>query len=272
VHELNPLATQTFPEVLTVPSANLPQTEGAPPAVGLPAQRTRRSRGSWLRTLPLLARHIARSMPWVTLVSGCLVGAAVLALMAHNARSSQAPLDHSAVRIAFLPAAAVLAFVLTAPFRPLTQATPVPAWVTQAGYLLLAAPVLAATCWGQLRLMDYSMPAASVARAPAVYPLIAQLTGWCAITVTIAACVQRSRYAGLGGAVAAPISFAFIALSWFLPAIGRWLNEPPAPPATTHGVTITWYAIAAAALVVTCVAVRDQWYRYGRVPSRRHSG
>ena len=42
--------------------------------------------------------------------------------------------------------------------------TPVPAWVTPAGYLLLATPVLAATGWGQLRLMDYSMPAVSVAR------------------------------------------------------------------------------------------------------------
>jgi hypothetical protein len=251
-----------------VRSANVPRTEGAPPALGLPVRYPRRSRVSWLRTLPLLARHIARSMPWVTLISGCLVGTAVLALMAQNARTSQAPLDHSAVRIAFLPAVAVLAFVLNAPFRPLTQATPVPAWVTPAGYLLLAAPVLATTCWGQLRLMDDSMTAASVTHAPAVYPLIAQLTGWCAITVSIAACAQRSRYANLGGAIAAPVSFAAIALSWFLPATGKWLNEPPAPPATLHGVTITWYVIAAAALVVTCVAMWDQWYRHARVLHR----
>jgi hypothetical protein len=226
------------------------------------------ARVSWLRTLPLLARPIARSMPWVTLVSGCLAGTAALALMAQNARNSQVPLDHSAVRIAFLPAVAVLAFVLNAPFRPLTQATPVPAWVTPAGYLLLATPVLAATCWVQLRLMDYSRPAASVAGAPAVYPLIAQLTGWCAVTVTIAACAQRSRYADLGGAVAAPVSFAAITFSWFLPATGKWLNEPPAPPATMPGVTVTWYAVAAAALVVTCLAMRDHWYRYARVLRR----
>jgi hypothetical protein len=224
---------------------------------------------SWLRTLPLLARPVARSMPWVTLVSGCLAGTAVLALMAHNARTSQVPLDHSAVHIAFLPAVAVLAFVLNAPFRPLTQATPVPAWVTPAGYLLLAAPVLAATCWGQLLLMDYSLPAGSAAHAPAVSPLIALLTGWCVVTVAIAACAQRSRYANLGGAIAAPISFAAIALSWFAPVTGQWLNEPPGPPATTHGVTITWYAIAAVASVVTCLAMRDQWYRYARILHRR---
>ncbi len=262
------LTTQTLSEVLTVRSANIPQAEGAPPALGLPIRRTRRSRVSWLRTLPLLARHTARSMPWATLASGCLAGTAALALMAQNARHSQAPLDHSAVHVAFLPAVAVLAFVLNAPFRPVTQATPVPAWVTPAGYLLLATPVLAATCWGQLRLMDYSRPAASVARAPAVYPLIALLTGWCVVTVMIAACAQRSRYANLGGAVAAPISFAAITLSWFLPATGKWLNEPPAPPATMHGVTITWYAIAAVASVVTCVAMQDQWYRYARVLRR----
>jgi len=238
-----------------VRSANIPHTEGVPPAPSLPIQRTRQPRMSWLRTLPLLARHIARSMPWVTLVSGCLVGTAVLALMAQNARNSQVPLDHSAVHIAFLPAVAVLAFLLNAPFRPLTQAT----------------PVLAATCWVQLRLVDYSLPAGSVAHAPAVCPLIALLTGWCAVTVAIAACAQRSRYANLGGAIAAPISFAAITLSWFLPATGKWLNEPPESPATMHGVTITWYAIAAAALVVTCVAMRDQWYRYARVLRRSHS-
>jgi hypothetical protein len=116
------------------------------------------------------------------------------------------------------------------------------------------------------------MPAVSAAHAPAVYPLIALLTGWCAVTVTIAACAQRSRYANLGGAVAAPISFAAITLSWFLPATGRWLNEPPAPPATMGEVTVTWYVIAAAALVVTCVAMHDQWHRYARVLRRPQSG
>lgn len=258
----HPLTTQILSEVLTVRSANIPPTEGAPPAHGMPIRRTRRSRVSWLRTLPLLARHIARSMPWVMLISGCLVGTAALALMAQNARDSQVPLDHSAVHIAFLPAVSVLAFVLNAPFRPLTQVTPVPAWVTPAGYLLLATPVLAATCWGQLRLMDYSMPAGSAARAPAIYPLIAQLTGWCAVTVAAAACADRSRYAGLGGAIAAPVSFAAIALAWYAPVTSRFLIEPPA---TAHAVTIAWYSIATAGLALSCAAMRDRWHRYPRI-------
>ena len=214
---------RNLPEVPAVRSVSPPQAEDAPPAPGPPRPRPPRSRLSWLRTLPPLARHIVSSMPWVTLLSGCVVGTAILALMAHNARNSLSPLNHSAVHVAFLPAVAVLAFVLNAPFRPLTQATPVPAWVTPAGYLLLAAPVLAVTCWAQLGLMDYSMPPAA-GHAPAIYPLIALITGWCAVTVAIAACAQRSRYANLGGAIAAPVSFALITFSWFLPATATWLN------------------------------------------------
>lgn len=257
---------------MTPRSPDIPHTEGAPPARGQPIRHARRPRLSWLRALPLLARPITRTMPWVTLITGCLAGTVYLAIMAHVAGTSHRPLDQGTVRLAFLPAIAALAFVLRAPFRPLTQATPVPAWVAPAGHILLAVLVLAVTCWAQLRLVDYSLPAGSVAHAPAVYPLIALLTGWCAVTVAIAACAQRSRYANLGGAIAAAISFAAITLSWFLPATGKWLNEPPEPPATMHGVTITWYAIAVAALVVTCVAMRDQWYRYARVLRRSHSG
>jgi hypothetical protein len=36
------------------------------------------------------------------------------------------------------------------------------------------------------------------------------------------------------------------------------------PPATPHAATITWYAIAATALALICIAIRDQWQRYTR--------
>ena len=88
---------------------------------------------------------------------------------------------------------------------------------------------------------------------------IAQLTGWCAVTVAAAACADRSRYADLGGAIAAPVGFAAIALAWYAPVTSRFLVEPPA---TAHGVTIAWYAIATAGLALTCAAMRDQWHRY----------
>jgi hypothetical protein len=90
--------------------------------------------------------------------------------------------------------------------------------VAPAGHLLLAAPILAVTCWAQLRIMAHTIPPHAPSRPPAVYPLIAQLTAWCAVTVAAAACVDRSRYADLGGAIAAPVTFAAIALAWYAPS------------------------------------------------------
>jgi hypothetical protein len=198
-------------------------------------------------------------MPWVTLITGCLAGTLYLAVMAHIASTSHSPLGQGYVRFAFLPAVAALAFVPRAPFRPLTQTTPVPAWVTPVGQLLLAAPTLAMTCWAQLRLVAHAIPPHAIGHPLAVYPLIAQLTGWCAVTVAAAAGIDRSRYADLGGAIAAPVSFAVIALAWYAPITGRFLTEPYA---TAHGVTVAWYAIAAAALALTCLAMRDHWHRH----------
>jgi hypothetical protein len=228
----------------------------APHAVARHAQRSRRT---WLRTLPLLARHITRTMPWVTLITGCLAGTVSLAALAHVAGTSRQPLDQGTVRVAFLPAIAALAFVPRAAFRPLIQATPVPAWVTPAGQVALATPILTVTCWAQLRIIAHTVPPRTFYHPPAIYPLTAQLTAWCVITVAAAACVDRSRYADLGGAVAAPVSLAAIALAWYAPVSHRYLAVPPA---TAHRVTIIWYAIASAAFAMTCVTMQDQWHRY----------
>jgi len=130
-----------------------------------------------------------------------------------------------------------------------------------AGLILLAAPILAVTCWAQLRIVAHAIPPVAISHPPAVYPLIAQLTGWCAVAVAAAACVDRSRHADLGGAIAAPVSFAAIALAWYAPVTSRFLTEPYA---TAHGVTVAWYAIAAAALAVTGAAMRDQWHHFTR--------
>jgi hypothetical protein len=255
---VNPPGAGAQPES---PAANIPCAEGAPPAVGQRIRRARRPRLSWLRVLPLLAWPISRTMPWVTLISGCLAGTGYLAVMARVADTSHSPLDLGTARLAFLPAVAALAFVLRAPFRPVTQATPVPAWVAPAGHIVLAAPVLAITCWAQLRIMAHTIPAHTLSHPPAVYPMIAQLTGWCAVTVAAAACADRSRYADLGGAAAAPVSFAAIALAWYAPVTSRFLVEPPA---TAHTVIVAWYSIATAGLALTYVAMRDQWHRYTR--------
>jgi hypothetical protein len=219
-----------------------------------------------LSALPLLARHVTRTMPWTTLIAGCLAGTAGLGLVAHVADGSHRPFSQAAVRLAFLPVVAALAFVPRSWFRPVSQATPVPAWVGPAGHLLLATPVLAVTCWAQLLITADTFPPHLPDQPPAVYPLIAQLIGWCLFAVAVAVCVDRSRYADLGGAIAAPVSLAAIAVAWYTPAISRGLTEPPA---TAHGMTIAWYAIAAAALSLTCAALRDRWHRYTR---NRHHG
>jgi len=216
---------------------------------------------SWAGALPPLARPIIQTMPWVMVISTCLISLAYLAVLAHFAHAPSSPLGPDAVRLAFFPAVAALAFVPRDPSRPLTQTTPVPAWVAPAGHLLLAAPILAATCWAQLRVVAGTVPPHALGHLPAVYPLIAQLTGWCAVTVAAAAWAGRSRYADLSGAIAAPASIAAVALAWYAPITSRFVAEPPGSP---HGVTIVWYAVTTAALALTGVAMRDQWHRYSR--------
>lgn len=239
---------------------NILNAGDTPPAHGHPVRPARPSRLSWLRVLPLLAKPIAQTMPWVTLLAGCLAGTVYLVILACLDATSE-PLDQGNLRLAFLPAIAALTFVPRVPFRPLTQSTPVPAWVVPVGHLLLAAPILGVTCIAQLRIIASTIPPHTLGRPPAVYPLIAQLTGWCAVAVAAAACAGRSGYADLGGAVAAPVSFAAIAFAWYAPIISRFVAEPPATP---RGVTIAWYAVATAASALTCVAMRDQWHRYTR--------
>jgi hypothetical protein len=189
-----------------------------------------------------LAWPLTRTMPWATLATGCVAGTAFLAVLARVAEHAHAPLSQGAGRIAFVPVIAALAFVVRDPLRPLTGTTPVPARAVLAGHLLLTAAVLAITGWAQLRIIAGTFPPGAVSHPPAVYPLLAQLTGWCAITVAVAACADRSRYADLGGAVAVTVTAAAVALAW--------------------------YAVAAGALILTCAAVRDHWYRYARTPDR----
>jgi hypothetical protein len=223
------------------------------------AQTSRRPRRFWIHATPGLARHIFWTMPWATLLAGGATGTVVLALMAHFAGHS--PLNQNTVRLTFAPAVGALAFVPHIHFRPLTQTTPVSICVASAGQMLLAIPVIALTCALQLGLMTSTYPAPDRARLPAVYPLIAQLTGWSLLALSIAACCERTRYAALSGAISAPVTFVAIAAAWFIPPLHRLLLSPPN---SAIAVTIAWYTIAAAALAVAVLASRDQWHRYAR--------
>lgn len=224
----------------------------------------RRYRLRWLRVLPLLGRHVTRTTSWAALISGCLAGIVVLAVVAHFAVRGHWQLGQAAVRYAFLPAVAALAFVPRASFRPLIRVALVPSWVTPAGQILLAVPVLAATGWAQLRITAWTVPAHAPGHQAALYPLIAQLAAWCLVAVAAAVCVDRSRYADLGGAVAAPVSLVAVGLVWYWPVTSKFLAEPPA---SASGVAIAWYCIAAAAAALAVAAMRDGWHRYAR---RRH--
>lgn len=228
-----------------------------PPEPVLPT--VQRPRRFWTHAARGLARHMFSTMPWVTLLAGCASGTVVLALMAHFPGHS--PLDQNTVRLTFLPAVGALAFVPHVHFRPLIQTTPVSIWVASAGQMLLALPVIAITCAVQLGLMASTFPAPYRRHLPAVYPLIAQLTGWSLLALSIAACCERTRYAALSGAISAPVTFVTIAGAWLIPPLRRDLLSPPD---TAAAATIAWYAIAAAALVVAMLATRDQWHRYAR--------
>jgi hypothetical protein len=240
-------------------SPDIQPAGGSPLAARGAGSRPARGRVAWFGVVPLLVRPITRTMPWVTLLTGCLAGLIYLALLAHAADGAHWSLTQGYLRFAFVPAIAALAFVVRAPLRPLTQTTPVPVWVAPVGYLMLAAPVLAVTCWADLRIVAHTIPRA--ADHAAVYPLIAQLAGWCMVTVAAAAWADRSRYADLGGVIAAVVSLATVALVWYLPVTARFLVDPPA---SQHRVTTAWYAIATAGLAVACAAMRDPWHRYAR--------
>ena len=212
-------------------------------------------------TLAALARHVSLTLPWATLLAGCATGTVVLAVLALTSRT---PLDQGTVRLTFLPAVASLAFVVRTPSQVLAQAAPLPAWVPPAVRTLLAVPAVAITGWAQLLIMASTFPTGA-GRPPAIYPLVAQLTGWCAIVVAIAAICDRSRYSDVGGAMAGPLALVVIALAWVGPGLKDLLAFPPAAPKTA---AIAWYTFATGALVVAVAAMRDPWRRY-RLPRAR---
>ena len=208
------------------------------------------------RALSALARHVSLTVPWATLLAGCATGTVVLATLGMTSRT---PLDQGTVRLTFLPTVVALAFVVRTPTRALAQAAPVPTWVAPAAQTLLAAPAVAITCWAQLLIMASTFPA-HAGHPPAIYPLVAELTGWCAIGVAVAAACDRSRYSDLGGAIAGPLALVAIVVASVTPCLKDLLAFPPAMPETA---TIAWYIFATGALAVAVAAMRDRWHRYG---------
>ena len=214
------------------------------------------SRRPW-RAVPALAPHILRTMPWVTLLASCAAGTALLDLTAHVLHASHSTVNQNTMRFTFLSAIAALAFVPQAPFRLIRRTVPVPSATTSAGHILLSVPIVAATCWLQLRIIDAGVPRLFV--RPAVYPLVSQLVAWTALALAAATCLDRSRYDDVGGAIAAPLTLIIIGVFWFAPFLKEHLVTPPA---SAHSAAIAWYAITAPSLVAISLALRDPWRRY----------
>jgi hypothetical protein len=210
------------------------------------------------RLVLLTVRPLARTMPWGVLLAGCVgsVGAVLILGL------TSSPLEADQVRLVLLPIVAALCFVPHVYFRPVIQTVPVPSGLAAAGHTLLAAPLLAATCAVDLYVV--AARSGGHAPAPALYPLVAQFTGWAAVAVLTATWCDRTRFASLNGALAAPVTIALITLAWTEPHLRRVLITPGAQP---HAATAAWYAVAPVALVGAWAAGRDPWHRYTRVLS-----
>jgi hypothetical protein len=260
---------------VTVPSRRDDlRVAAAPPGRGpVSVSRPRPQRA---RAAAALAGHVAATMPWVPLLAGCCAGTGLTAALALLAGSLQQPLALGIfIRAAFVPVLAAAAFLPADPVRQLTGALPARAWLTPAMRLALALPVLAGTCWAELRLAGLAF--AADLRVAGVHPqplpaagLAAELAGCCAIALAVAALVARGRWHDLGGALAAPAAVAVLAALALLPVhllpagmVGLTRHQQHAWAGAARG----WLAVTVIAFAVACWAARDPWRRWRLFPS-----
>jgi hypothetical protein len=220
----------------------------APMTAGAPLARILRT------ALP----HLAATMPWGTLLGGCVIGLAISVVGYRFAGPASDSAGVTAVvRAAFVPLVLVAAFLAADPHRPLVAALPAPAWLTAATHTALALPVLAGTAALQLHLAAAELAAGRrYTGVPAHLPrslLSAELAAAVAIALAAASVVARTRWHELGGAIAAPVSLAVIA----------------ATQAAWAGVTWRGLLVGALAVVAAAWAQRDPWLRVHPV-RRRH--
>jgi len=220
------------------------------------------------------AVHLARTIPWPPLLAGCGTGAVIMVIVRFSGALQQPPAVVGAIRLGFVPVITGLSFLLREPGRNLAVTFPAPGWLTTAAHLALAVPVLAAASWIQFTLAADALPDPAGPAVPLPWvALPAELAAWCAVTIAAAALVARSRWDHLGGAVAAPATFALLAILGF----GRWHLLPafPAPTRTAHAsweyAHWAWALLALAACGVSCWASRDRWSRLRR-PRRAAPG
>jgi hypothetical protein len=215
-----------------------------------------------------LAWHLARCVPWLPLLAGCCLGSGLSLAMAATAREQDPRLVLTVVRVALVPVLAGLAFLLDDRHWQLAGSLPVPGWLSSAGRVLLAAPVVALTCWLQLDLGDRALARTLAGSGQhAVIPALqvsVEFAAGCAITLAAAAVVQRSRWHDLGGAAAVPLALAaaagLAASPWHLLPTAFPGRTGPLPPGWTRPTLLTALVVVLAAIVAAWSS-RDRWRR-----------
>jgi hypothetical protein len=208
------------------------------------------ARGARARVPRAALPHLAATMPWGTLFGGCAIGlaASVVAYRFAGPAPDAAGVS-AALRAAFVPLALVAAFLAADPHRDLVAALPAPAWLAAATHTALALPVLAGTAALQLRLAAAELAIGQrYTSVPAHLPwpaLLAELGAATAIALATASVVARTRWHELGGAIAAPVSLAVIAVAHVALA----------------GFTGRLLLAGALALATAAWAQRDPWLR-----------
>jgi hypothetical protein len=207
-------------------------------------------RAARARVLRAALPHLAATMPWGTLLGGCAIGLAASVVAYRFAGPAPDSAGVTAVlRAAFVPLALVAAFLAADPHRQLAAALPAPAWLTAATHTALAVPVLAGTAALQLRLAAAELATGQrYLHVPAHLPwpaLSAELGAAAAIALATASVVARTRWHELGGAIAAPVSLAIIAIAH----------------AALAGFTGRLLLVGALAVAVAAWAQRDPWLR-----------
>ena len=172
------------------------------------------------------APHLVRTVPWAVLIAACATGLAVSLVSSqflNPLRSTEGVLLFS--RLAAVPLAAAMAFLAWSPDRSLTVTLPAPSWLAHAFRVACALPVIGLTVFIQYELARRELATGSAAALPGrvSWPTqLAEFIAWLAVAAAAAAAIDRTRWRELGGAVAAPITLALIALLIAVGSYSAW--------------------------------------------------
>lgn len=214
-------------------------------------------------------------MPWPALLGGCLTAVAVSAAGGLLTRALQSPgADLLTGRASIAALLAGVSFLGAEPQRALLATLPVRGRVTTALRAALGLPAVALAAWYVIARTDAEVRIALGAggagqAAPLPAALAFEAAAGLALAFALACAVSRTRWADLGGIVAAPAALAAVAAlavaapSLFpVPAAGATAGRQPGWPTADA----MCGALTAIALTGACLATRDPWRRLNLRP------